>query len=193
MSSLPKTFLTEAEYLEQERRAEFKSEYYKGEVFAMAGVSRRHALIVLSIGAELRARLKGRPCEVYMSDLRLRVSPTGLYTYPDVMVVCGSPQFAEADTLLNPSIIIEVLSDSTTDYDHGRKFLHYRNLPSLTDYLMVAQHTPHVEHYIRQPDNRWTLGEFRDLAQCVPLVSLDCVLPLSEIYYQIDFGAEQRL
>jgi Uma2 family endonuclease len=123
----------------------------------------------------------------------LRVSPTGLYTYPDVMVVCGEPEFADdqKDTLLNPIAIIEVLSESTRDYDRGQKFQHYRALPSLVDYLIVGQDEPHIEHYVRQPEHRWLLAEFSGLAESISLQSIGCVLALAEIYDKIEWADEQ--
>ena len=189
MSTQPKTFLTPEEYLEIERKAEHKSEYYQGEMFAMAGGSRRHNLIVVNISAELRQRLKARPCEVYPSDMRQRVSPVGLYTYPDTSVVCGEPKFADdqKDTLLNPVLIVEVLSDSTRDYDRGRKFQYYRSLPSLREYLTVEQDSPHVELWARQDEGGWLLTEFGDLGQTVQLASIDCTLPLAEVYDKVDW------
>jgi Uma2 family endonuclease len=192
MSTQPKTFLSPAEYLELERRAEFKSEYYEGGMFATAGASRRHGLIVTNLVAELRQQLKAKPGETHSSDLRLRVTPTGLYTYPDVLVVCGEPQLADdqKDTLLNPTVIVEVLSESTRDYDRGRKFQHYRTLPSLAEYLTVEQDEPHVEHWTRQPKSRWLLAEFAGLGQSIRLDSIDCVLPLAEIYDKIDWSQE---
>jgi Uma2 family endonuclease len=191
MSSQPTTLLSPDEYLELERKAEFKSEYFQGEMFAMAGASRWHGLIVTNLIRELSQQLKTRPCETYSSDLRLRVSPNGLYTYPDVMVVCGEAQFGDnrKDTLLNPVLIVEVLSDSTRDYDRGRKFQHYRALPSLREYLTVEQDAPHVERYTRQPEDRWLLTEFNDLSQSVQLASVDCVLPLVEVYDKVDWTA----
>lgn len=193
MSAQPTTFLSAAEYLEQERRAEFKSEYFEGEVFAMAGASRRHGLIVTNLIAELRQQLKGKPCEVYPSDMRLRVTPTGLYTYPDVMVVCGEIQFADdqKDTILNPVVLIEVLSDSTKDYDRGRKFEYYRTLPSLREYLTVAQDKPHIEHWTRQQEDCGLLVEFHSLSQTIRLTSIDCLLPLIEIYDKIDWARSE--
>lgn len=189
MSSHPKTFLTPEEYLEQERRAEYKSEYFAGEVFAMAGASRRHGLIVTNLVRELSLQMKERPCDVYAGDLRLRVTPTGLYTYPDVMVICGAVQFADnrQDTVLNPVVLIEVLSESTRDYDRGQKFQQYRTLPSLTEYLTVAQDEPHVEHWTRQQEDRGLLVEFSNLAQTIQLASIDCVLPLAEIYRKVEW------
>ena len=189
MSAQRTPFLSPAEYLEQERRAERKSEYFQGEVFAMAGASRRHGLIVTNLIRELGQQLKGKPCEVYSSDLRLRVTPAGICTYPDVMVVCGEVQFADdqKDTVLNPVVLIEVLSESTRDYDRGRKFEYYRTLPTLRDYLTVAQDKPHIEHWTRQQEDRGTLVEFNHPGQTIPLESIACVLPLAEIYDKVDW------
>lgn len=194
MSAQP-TFLTPAEYLERERRAEYKSEYFQGEMFAMAGASERHGLIVANLVGELRQQLKGKPCRVYPSDLRLRVTAAGLYTYPDVIVVCGDIQFADdrKDTILNPVLIIEVLSESTRDYDRGRKFQYYRTLPSLVEYLTVAQDEPQVEHHTRQSatpgstNGGWLLLEFNKMSETIPLVSIPCALPLTEIYDKVDW------
>jgi Uma2 family endonuclease len=190
MSAQPKTFLSPEEYLEQERRAEYKSEYLAGEVFAMAGASRRHGLIVTNLIGELRQQLKGKPYEVYSGHLRLRVTLAGLYTYPDVMVVYADVQFADdqKDTVLNPVVLIEVLSESTSDYDRGRKFESYRTLPSLREYLTVAQDKPHIEHWTRQQEDSGSLVEFSNLSQTIRLASIDCVLPLKEIYDKIDWA-----
>lgn len=195
MSTHPTPFLSPEEYLEIERAAERKSEYYKGEMFMMAGASPRHAWIVTNLVGELRQQLKGRPCRVSSNDLRLRVSATGLYTYPDVMVVCGEPRYAEdqKDTLLNPVVIIEVLSESTRDYDRGRKFQHYRTLPSLREYLTVAQDTPHVEHWTRQEENSGLLAEFGDLSQSIQLPSIECALSLAEIYDKVEWATSDGL
>ena len=177
------------EYLAMERQASSKSEYFNGEVFAMSGASRRHNLITLNIGAELRAQLKQGPCEVYTSDMRVKVSRTGLYTYPDVVVVCEEPAFedAEVDTLLNPTLLVEVLSKSTEDYDRGGKFEQYRTLPSLQSYLLVAQGQCHVVHYTRQTDNSWLLTETHDLAAHIPLAAIGGDLALSEVYAKVSF------
>jgi Uma2 family endonuclease len=191
MSSQRTTLLTPEEYLEIERRAERKSEYFRGEMFAMSGASRRHVVIINNLGGELRQRLKKRPCEIYSNDMRLRVTPNGLYTYPDVMVACGELQFADdqSDTLLNPVLIVEVLSDSTENYDRGRKFEQYRTLPSLIEYVMVAQDAPRIEQYTRQPDDRWLLAETSGRDASIQLISIDCVLPLAEIYDKIVWSA----
>ncbi len=192
MSSQPTTLVTPEEYLERERLAEYRSEYFQGEIFAMAGGSSRHAWIAMNVGAEFRQQLKGKPCRVSASDLRLRVMPASLYTYPDVMVVCGEIEYADnrKDTILNPVVIVEVLSESTRDYDRGRKFQYYRTLPSLLEYLTVSQDEPHIEHWRRQRENHWELMEFDDLAQRIQLTSIGCILPLGEVYDKIEFGGE---
>jgi Uma2 family endonuclease len=189
MSSQPTTFVSPEEYLAQERLAEYKSEYFQGEVFAMSGASPRHVWIAANVVAEFRQQLKGKPCRASASDLRLRVTPAGLYTYPNVMVVCGEVQFADdqKDTVLNPTLIVEVLSESTRHYDRGRKFQHYRKLPSLIEYLMIEQDEPHIEHLTRQRENHWDFVEFDDLAQSVQLTSIGCILPLAEVYDKIEW------
>jgi Uma2 family endonuclease len=189
MSSQRTTFISPEEYLAQERLAERKSEYFQGEVFAMSGASSWHVWIVVNVSAELRQQLKGKPCRVSASDFRLRVTPAGLYTYPDVMVVCGEPQFADdqKDTLLNPILIVEVLSKSTRNYDRNRKFQYYRKLPSLMEYLMIEQDEPRIEHWTRQRDNHWDFVEVDDLAQSIQLTSIGCILPLAEVYDKIEW------
>ncbi len=188
MPSPASSRITAVEYLALERQADHKSEYLNGEVFAMIGASRRHNLISLNIGAELRAQVKQRPCEVYVSDMRVKTNATGLYTYPDVVVVCGTPIFEDAavDTLLNPTVLIEILSKTTQDYDQGGKFEHYRTLDTLQDYLLVAQHHCHLMHYHRQPHNAWLLTETRDIAGVVPLPSINCTLALTEVYAKVE-------
>ena len=187
MSTVPKRSLTPAEYLAQERRAPFKSEYYQGETFAMAGATREHNLIVGNVVREVGNGLKGRTCEVYPSDMRVKISATGLYTYPDVTVVCGVPEFEDeqGDTLLNPAVLFEVLSDSTEAYDRGTKSAHYRRLPSVQEYVLIAQDRPLVERYVRQPDGGWTLREVARLDQAVEFDGIPVHLPMSEIYRQI--------
>jgi Uma2 family endonuclease len=190
VSTLPKHYLTPEEYLELERKAERKSEYLDGAMFAMAGAGRRHALIVTNLVAELRQQLRGRSCEVYSTDLRVRVSPTGLYAYPDVVVVCGQAQFAaeDADTLLNPMLIVEVLSEATKNYDRGEKFRQYRMLQSLAEYVMVAQDAIHVEQYIKR-QNSWVLTETDDRGAVIRLSSVDCQLAVADLYERIEFPA----
>lgn len=191
MSSKPRPRYTPAEYLAMERQAEHRSEYLGGEIFAMGGASERHNLIVTNTVRELSLQLKGRPCKTYASDLRVKVSPTGLYTYPDVVVVCGKALFddEEMDTLLNPTVIIEVLSKSTEGYDRGEKFGHYRKLESLAEYVLIAQEKVHVERYARQPEGQWLLSETDNAQDTVPMPSIQCHLALSEVYDKVEFTA----
>src|SRR5579864_7307375 len=194
MSTQPKTFLTPEQYLEIERKAEFKSEYYQGEMFAMAGARSDHNLIVGNLVAFLHPQLRPRPCLTYSSDQRVRVSATGLYTYPDVIVVCGEPQFVdeELDTLTNPTLIIEVLSPSTEAYDRGRKFEHYRSLPSLREYLLVASERIHLDLFKRQSDEEWLLTAAGRPEDTIELSSVACKLTLAEIYLKTTLTSEPQ-
>jgi len=187
MSSQPTTYLTPAQYLTIERKAEHKSEYIDGEMVAMTGASRNHNLIAFNLTREISSQLRGRPCEGYASDMRVRVPSTRLYTYPDVVVVCGDPQFEDeyVDTLLNPTVIIEVLSQSTELYDRGRKFGFYRSIESLAEYLLVAQEEYKVEQYVKQADGRWLLTDYRSLEDMIELPSIQCNLAMREIYDKV--------
>ncbi len=193
----PKSTLTALEYLKLERRAGSKHEFLNGELFAMAGASRRHNLITANIVGELRAALRRGPCEVYPSDMRIKVSPTGLYTYPDASVVCEEPSFEdhELDTLLNPKLLVEVLSKSTSAYDLGKKFEHYRALHSVEEVIFADSESIHVMFYRRQigkPEafSTWMLSETRDLSARIHIPSLDVTLPLAEIYAKVRFEAQ---
>jgi Uma2 family endonuclease len=187
-STVPR--LTEAEFLVLERAAPFKSEFYDGEIFGMAGASPMHALIAANLIGELRTKLKGRPCKPFTSDLRLKVEATGLCTYPDVSVICGPLQFAAGtdDTVVNPTLLIEVLSDSTEGYDRGEKFRHYRQMPSLKEYLLVSQRLPRIEHFLRRANEEWTLraAESRDASLALP--SLEITIELNEVFTGVDFA-----
>ena len=188
MSSQAQKRYTAEKYLALERQAQYKSESCAGEIFAMAGASRWHNLIVTNVLRELSLQLKGRPCTTYPSDMRVKISPTGLYTYPDVTVVCGEAQFEDTrqDTLLNPTLIVEVLSESTEAYDRGGKFAHYRKLPTLLEYVLITPIKPHIEHYIRQPDHRWLLEEAEGLHGTIHFPAIDCHLSLAEAYDKVD-------
>ncbi|MBI3797413.1 MAG: Uma2 family endonuclease [Deltaproteobacteria bacterium] len=190
MSLQPQHSYTPEEYLALERKAEFKSEYLAGEIFAMSGASRQHNLIAGNVFASLHAQFRHRPCEVYMGDMRVKVSSTGLYTYPDVVALCGEPRFddEQKDTLLNPTVIIEVLSPSTEAYDRGGKFGHYRKLDSLQEYVLISQEEPHVEHYVRQSDTQWLLSEASSEQGSIQLPSISCTLALAEVYEKVEFG-----
>jgi Uma2 family endonuclease len=192
MSLQTKPLLTPEEYLALERHAEYKSEYVAGEVFALAGASERHNLIVGNVFAGLHTQFKQRPCKVYASDMRVKVQATGLYTYPDVVAVCHAVQFEDdwQDTLLNPTLIVEVLSESTEGYDRGKKFAHYRKLESLQEYVLIAQDTDHIEHYIRQPNQQWLLTESDRLLETIFLPSIDCQLVMADVYDKVEVEVE---
>ena len=187
MSSLAaQTIYTPEEYLVSERKATLKSEYLNGEILAMSGASNAHNLITLDIGTELNIQLRARECLVYTNDMRVRTSPMGSYFYPDVVVVCSKPQFEDNvfDTLLNPILVIEVLSPSTEVYDKGEKFRHYQELTSLREYVLVSQDRVRVEHY-RLTKTQWVQTEFRAPEDVLPLVSIGCEIPLQDIYRRV--------
>jgi Uma2 family endonuclease len=194
MSTQAKPFLTPEQYLEIERAAEYKSEYFNGEMFAMAGGTLDHAMIASDVSGILRAQLRGRPCRIAGSDLRLQVSPDGLYTYPDIVVFCGKAKLADAhrDTITDATAIIEVLSPSTENYDRGFKFEQYRGLPSLKDYVVLAQNRVHVEHWTRQTDGSWNLRETSDPDAVIQLPSIECSFRVGEAYERVDIEAGER-
>lgn len=180
-------------YLLLERKADCKSEYLNGQIIAMAGASRHHNLIAGNLYREISRQLQGRPCEAYISDMRVKVSPTGLYTYPDIVAVCDEIRFEDAnnDTLLNPLLIVEVLSPSTEAYDRGEKFAHYRRLSSLQEYLLVSQDKVRIEHYTRQGAH-WILTEIANpqspianFNATVYLPSIGCDVALDAIYDKV--------
>lgn len=180
--------LTATEYLRAERLSETKHEFVGGRINAMAGASERHNLISLNVGAELRSQVRGRPCRVYPSDMRVKMPMRGSYTYPDVTVVCGKPQFEDddRDTLLNPTVIVEVLSKSTESYDRGQKFQNYRTLASLQEYVLIAQDAHRIEHYARQPQGQWLLTEAAGLTEVMHLPAIECTLALADVYEKVD-------
>jgi len=189
VATIAAPYITPEEYLERERQAETKSEYLRGEVFAMAGGTLRHARIVTSLVRRLGDKLSRRPCDVYSTDVRLAISQASLYTYPDVMVICGESVAIDdrQDTVTNPLLIVEVLSDSTKNYDRGQKFQYYRSLPSLMEYLTVAQDEVHVEQHARQTSGQWLLTEYSDIGATVSLPSLQIELRIADIYEKVDF------
>ncbi|MBV9657728.1 MAG: Uma2 family endonuclease [Verrucomicrobia bacterium] len=193
MTAVKKPLLTPEEYLTIERAAPFKSEFVNGEMYAMAGGSLLHALITNNVSGSLWSRLRGGRCRAYSNDLRVHVPDTGLYTYPDVSVVCGEPQLVsdQKDNLTNPTLLVEVLSPSTEKYDRGGKFLHYQRIASLRDFLLVSQDQARVEHYARQPSqlNQWLLTVVTGLESTLALPSLGIELPLTEIYDGVELPA----
>lgn len=199
MSSLAHEYYTPEEYLALEREAEYKSEYINGQIFAMSGTSRAHSLIATNLIIELGTQLRGKPCDVHGGDMRVKVSPIGMYTYPDVSVACGEPHFEdrEVDSLTNPSMIFEILSLFTEKYDRGQKFAHYRRLGSLTDYVLVSQDKAQVEHFVRQGNtgevgesDRWVFTELSDPASNLRLLSIGCSVALRSIYDRIELTEE---
>lgn len=189
MSTVPVRGYTPEEYLERERGAAYKSQYYRGDIFAMSGASREHNLIVANLVRVIGDKLLERPCEVYPSDMRVKVQSSGLYTYPDVTIVCGEPQFEDrhVDTLLNPLVLFEVISPSTEAYDRGAKSKQYRQLSSLQELVLIASESLHVERYHRSEDGEWRLWESTDRAAALPLVSVGIEVPLEEIYRRVEF------
>jgi Uma2 family endonuclease len=195
MSTQPKTYLTPAQYLEIERKAETRSEYYQGEMFAMAGASWAHSMVCSNVSAAFHNHFGRGDCAVAGSDTRVNISSTGLYTYPDVVAVCGKPRFldGEFDTLLNPTVIVEVLSPSTELYNRGKKFDHYKSIDSLRDYLLIASDRIVVDLYSRQPDGKWLLTSARSLSESIEIPSLNLRLSLADIYERVDFETSQPL
>jgi Uma2 family endonuclease len=186
--------MTEEEYLEIERRAEFKSEFHDGEMFAMSGGSRPHCAIACNLSRLIGNQLEGSPCVVYSSDLRVKIQADGRYVYPDISVACGEIQVDDEhnDILLNPTVIVEVLSDSSARYDRGQKFEFYRRLPSLREYLLVSQHRPHIEQFIRQDSGDWLLHDAAGLESSLSLPSLSITIPLSKVYSNVRFAPAPR-
>ena len=182
-------YVSAEEYLRLERQSEYKSEYVNGEIFAMTGASLKHNLIAGNIFGELRQQLKGRQCQAYVSDMRVKVTATGLYSYPDAVVVCGNPKFEDkyVDTLLNPTLLVEVLSQSTERYDRIAKSSYYRTLDSLAEHLLVAQDEVRLEQYFKQPDGQWLLFESSSLDNLVELSSISCSLALRDVYDKVSF------
>ncbi len=185
---LKEKLYTPQEYLERERLAETRSEYINGRIYAMAGTSMPHAIISGNVYAALHNHLRGTSCTPMFNDMRVHIPDTGLYTYPDIVVVCGEPEMLDSriDTLINPILIIEVLSDSTEAYDRGEKYAHYRRIPTLQEYVMISQKTPFIEQCLRE-DNHWTLNEVSGLDATLTLRSIDCAITLRDIYTKITF------
>jgi Uma2 family endonuclease len=199
MTAVPKRKLTEAEYLEIERAAEFKSEFFNGEMFpmqgpggplGMAGATFAHNAVKENLSNALGNVLRGGPCRTLSSGMKVKVPATGLYTYPDILVVCGQPQFPDeksTDVLLNPAVIVEVLSPATEKYDRGAKFRQYQQLPSLKEYILVAQDESVCERFVRQADNSWLLTTVTGLESHLAFATVDASVPLAEIYFGVTF------
>ena len=195
MSSVAaQTHMTPEEYLAFERKATTKNEYLNGQIIAMSGASRVHNLITGNIFNGLYTQLIERECETYASDMRVKAPQTASYAYPDVVVVCDEPRFEDGvfDTLLNPIVLIEVLSPSTEAYDRGEKFAHYRQIDALQEYVLISQDRISVEHYLRQ-GTQWLLTEFRAFEESLSLILIECELPLRNIYRRVEFSEQPAL
>lgn len=192
MSAAPKPYISPEEYLDRERQAETKSEYFAGEIFAMAGGSEEHNVITVNLARELSSQLLERPCQVYGGDMKVRATAE-LYVYPDITVVCGERQFDDEkkDVLLNPTLIVEVLSPTTEAWDRGGKFEQYRQRESLQEYVLLSQDRPHAERYARQSNGEWLWTERNGLEAALTLPSIGCELALSEVYRKVTFPSEQ--
>jgi Uma2 family endonuclease len=182
--------LTADEYLALERAAEFRSELVDGEMVAMSGGSYEHSSVTGNLFGELRNRLKGGSCRASSCDLRVLAPVSNLYSYPDIVVVCGEPRFLDErrDTLLNPTLLAEVLSPSTESYDRGRKFAQYREIDTLAEYLLVAQDAPRIEQFVRADDGRWIYSVASGLEATLELPSLGTVIALAEVYDKVELG-----
>jgi len=190
MSALPKPRLfTADEYLMLEDQAEYRSQYYCGEIFAMAGANRRHNLIGMNVAASLHSQLRKRPCEVYQNDMRVKVGDD-FYTYPDVVVVCGEPKIERkgGENLLNPIVLFEILSRSTAQFDRNEKARQYRKIAALQELILISQNEPLIEQCVRQTNDSWLISEISGLdAAALSLSSIECEIRLADIYERISF------
>jgi Uma2 family endonuclease len=189
MTALPEQFVSLEEYFALEETSEIKHEYYQGRTFAMTGASEQHNLITVAVVSKLNNQLEDKPCRPYSGDFRLKIEAVNIYTYHDLSVICGDTQFADGrkDTFLNPTLLIEVLSDSTEAYDRGKKTGFYRTIPTLREYLLIEQSSPHVERY-RRYGHDWILTEYSTMGDEVALDSIGCTLSLGEMYKRVSFN-----
>ncbi len=195
MHKLAKKYLTVQEYLALEEDAEYKSEYYHGEIFAMAGGSINHNQIVMNIGTQLNQAYPHHKCRAFATELKLWIEEIDLFTYPDLMIICDKPQFypGRTDIILNPLIIIEVLSKSTEAYDRGKKFQFYRSIPSFQEYILIDQSSIHIDQFYINSQDKWMLTDYNDIKDTLKFSKIDFEIPLEKIYHLIDFEiAESR-
>ena len=195
MTAQPKRYTTEQEFLDFERTSTSKHEYYAGEMFAMAGGTITHNLIASNTLASLHGQVRGTRCRVINSDMRVKIIATGLQTYPDITILCGQPVFLDTsqDVILNPTIIIEVLSPSTERYDRGMKSQHYRTIETLQAYLLISQDKYHIEHYVRQENNQWLFNEAIGIEARIEIPSVNCALVLIDVYDTVNLTSEQSI
>ena len=190
MSLPPQHGCTLEEYFALEQASEGRYEYWQGEVFAMSGASPAHAQIQINLSTLLRSQLRGRPCRLFSSDMRLKVPSRPPYRYPDLSALCGEPVFeliGGLEVLTNPTLIVEILSPTTEAFDRGDKFTYYKSIPSFSEYLLIAQHRPHVGQYIKQNGAVWSYQEFNDLTATLCVSALDSTLGLAELFQDVVF------
>lgn len=194
MSTQSKSKLTVEEYLAIERDCQNKHEFYRGEMFMMVGASREHNQITFNLARVLGNKFANSKCSAYINDMRVKVAAMDLYTYPDGVVTCENPEFEdeEVDTLLNPQVIFEVLSDSTEKYDRGKKFEHYRKIPSLRDYILISQDHAHVDHFTLGQDGHWLLSDATGLEADFEISTIDCLLALADLYTKVEFPPQDK-
>jgi Uma2 family endonuclease len=192
MSAVPVAAISRAEYLRRERLAPFRSEFHRGRVVEMAGTTRIHSRIVTNVSTSLDIQLRPRPCNVYSSDLRVGILGGEHYVYPDLVVTCGQEEYEDSvlDILLNPLVVIEVLSDSTEAYDRGEKFRLYQTIPSLREYVLVSQSPRRLEIYRKQPDGSWLYQSSPFAPPPLRIESIDCTLRFEDVYFKVEEEAE---
>jgi Uma2 family endonuclease len=196
MSAQPERRYTLEEYLELDKNSDDRLEYWDGEIFSMAGASDEHDQIEGNLHFLLRLRLDESKCRAILANMRIKVPTMPPYRYGDLSTLCGKPAFEKiggVDVLTNPALIIEVLSQSTEAYDRGDKFTHYKSIPSFREYLLVAQHRPHITQFVKLDDGEWLHREYNDLNDVVKLASMDCELLLSEVYQNVSFKPRPTL
>lgn len=189
MHKLAKKYISAPEYLELEEAAEYKSEYYKGEIFAMAGASTNHNQIIGNVYSRLHHTIKKHKCRVFVSDVRLWIEQQELFTYPDIMIICEKPKFYldRDDTVVNPRIIIETISKSTEAYDRSKKFLFYRSIPAFQEYILIDQYSPHIEQFYLGSDNQWLFKDYTSISDILKFSKIAVEIPLNDVYFLIDF------
>ena len=194
MLKINKTYIEVEEYFAQEETAEHRSEYYHGDMFAMAGGTPNHNRITVNLSSLLNAQFRGGPCEAFANDVRVQIEKGNHYTYPDVVIVCGELKFADgrSDTIANPVTIIEVLSETTQDYDRGTKFSAYRTIPTLTDYILVDQKTVHIEYFSKESDGTWRLREYFSTQDMLEIQTIQASIPMTGIYERVVLIPEIR-
>lgn len=188
-------YYTPEEYFTIEERAEYRSEYVDGEIFAMSGDTANHNRIAGDLFSVLNSALAPKGCEAFINDLRVQLQESRRYTYPDVVIICGKPEFVKnrKDTVTNSVVIFEVLSDSTKDYDRGSKFTAYRHIKTLREYVLIEQNRVYIESFTKEDDGTWRLREYDDITGDLPLIALEIAIPIKEIYRRVEFSTEEPL